>query len=139
MRRRLLLAAALACAAPCGALAGCGTGTADLLAIRVTGGFAGVDDNIRVTDDGRASCNRRPLAQLPSQTVLDAREVKRNLRPLARRGASFPAAAGADLRHYELRSFDGVVRWDEGQPLPPRLGRATLLALRLERSLCRGG
>lgn len=116
-------------------LAGCGSGTADLLAVHVTGGFAGEDYEIRVTDDGRASCGGS-LRPLPSQIVLDAREVKRDIRPFARRGANLPAAGG-DLHHFEFRSFDGVVRWDEGRPLPPAIGRATALTLRLKRELCR--
>jgi hypothetical protein len=68
--------------------------------------------------------------------LLDAREVKRALRPLARRGASF-TRPGSDRRSYVFRSFDGTVRWTEGAGGPQPLGRATLLELRLERRLCR--
>ena len=63
-------------------------------------------------------------------------EVKRALRPLARRGATFTTSRPG-ARRYRVRSFDGIVRWAEGAPGPPALGRATLLALRLERELCR--
>jgi hypothetical protein len=133
-RSRAAAAAALAVAA---ALAGCGTETEDLMAVAVTGGPAKVRERIRVTNDGRASCGGE-LRQIPSQTLLDAREVKRDLRPLARRGASFPSSR-RDTRQYVFRSFDGTVRWTEGAPGPPALGRATLLALRLERELCRRG
>ncbi|MEA2387751.1 MAG: hypothetical protein QOG41_524 [Thermoleophilaceae bacterium] len=130
--------AAIAAAAAVAVLAGCGTGTADLLSIDVTSeGIAARKDSIRVTDDGRGTCGG-PLTALPSQTVLDARGVKRAMRPLARRGASF-LKGGVNVRHYEFRSFDGVVRWDEGAAAPPAIGRATLLALRLGRRLCRGG
>jgi hypothetical protein len=128
----LAIAAALAVA-----LAGCGAGTEDLMAIEVTGGFAGVHEQLRVTNDGRASCGG-DLRAIPNQTLLDARGVKRSLRPLARRGASFTSER-PDARHYEFRSFDGTVRWREGAPGPPAIGRATLLALRLERELCRRG
>jgi hypothetical protein len=134
MRLRTTIAAAAAAAAVA-VLAGCGSGTADLMAVHVTGGFVGEDYELRVTDDGRGSCGG-PLRPLPSQTVLDAREVKRDMRPFARRGATLPTAGG-DLHHYEFRSFDGVVRWDEGRPLPPAIGRATALTLRLKRALCR--
>jgi hypothetical protein len=68
--------------------------------------------------------------------LLDARGVKRALRPLARRGAAF-AGARADRSSYVFRSFDGVVRWTEGVRGPRALGRAALLELRLERRLCR--
>jgi hypothetical protein len=124
--------AALAVAA---ALLGCGTGTEDLMALDVTGGPARVRDRLRVTNDGRASCGGE-LRTIPNALLLDAREVKRSLRPLARRGASFQAAR-AGARRYEFRSFDGTVRWSEGAHGPSALGHATLLALRLERELCR--
>ena len=116
-------------------LAGCGTATEDLMAIEVTGGPAHVHERIRVTDDGRASCGG-PLHQISSQVLLDARETKRRLRPFARNGASF-LSARAGARQYVFRSFDGTVRFTEGASGPAALGRATLLALRLERELCR--
>jgi hypothetical protein len=130
--------AALVAAALVAALAGCGTGTADLMSIDDRSeGIVVQHVRVRVTDDGRATCGGA-LATLPSQLVLDAREVKRRLRPLARRGASF-LKPGPNGRHYEFRSFDGFVRWDVGAAAPPAVGRATLLALRLERRLCRAG
>jgi hypothetical protein len=126
---------ALAAAGVAAALAGCGTATEDLLAFDRSYPVTGVHVRIRVTNDGRGSCGAGPLHQLTSQTLLDARGVKRALRPLARRGASF-TQAGSPRRSYVFRSFDGTVRWTEG--LGPRaLGRATLLELRLERGLCR--
>ena len=127
--------AALAIALAAVAVAGCGASTEDLMAIEVTHGPAHRELRIRVTNDGRASCGGQ-LQPLASQTLLDAREVKRAMRPLARRGATF-AAAGSG-RHYLFRSFDGSVSWSEGSHGPPALGRTTLLALRLERQLCRG-
>jgi hypothetical protein len=129
--------AALAALAAAAALAGCGSATEDLLALEVTGGPARVHERIRVTNDGRASCGGG-LRQIPSQMLLDARGAKRALRPLARRGASFPSPR-AGARRYVFRSFDGTVRWTEGAAGSPALSRATLLALRLERELCRHG
>ena len=131
--RRAAVAAALAAAA---LLAGCGAQTEDLMAIDVSGGPARTREHLRVTNDGRASCGG-PLRAIASQTLLDAREAKRALRPLARRGASFPSPRPG-VRQYAFRSFDGTVHWGEGAPGPPGLARATLLALRLERELCRG-
>jgi hypothetical protein len=132
------LRAALVLAALAAGLAGCGSGTADLMSIDDRSeGIVVHQLRVRVTDDGRAACGG-PLEALPSQMVLDAREVKRKLRPLARRGASF-LKPGPNGRHYEFRSFDGVVRWDVGAAAPPAVSRATLLALRLERRLCRAG
>ena len=128
--------AALAAAAAAVALGGCGAATEDLMAIERTFPETGVHVRIRVTNDGRGSCGAGPLRQLPSQTLLDAREVKRELRPLARRGAGFTLAR-SDRSSYVFRSFDGVVRWTEGVRGPRALARAALLELRLERRLCR--
>ena len=130
--RATMAPAALLAAA---SLAGCGTATEDLMAIDVSGGPAHVRERIRVTDDGRASCGG-PLRQIPNQTLLDAREAKRLLLPYARKGASF-VTARRDARQYVVRSFDGSVRFSEGAPGPIALGRITLLALRLERAVCR--
>ena len=132
MTRVALVAAAAAAVA----LGGCGRATEDLMAIERTFPETGVNVRIRVTDDGRGSCGAGPLRRLPSQTLLDARELKRELRPLARRGASFHTAR-SDRSSYVFRSFDGVVRWTEGAAGPRVLARAALLELRLERRLCR--
>jgi hypothetical protein len=128
--------AAVAAVAAATALAGCGTATEDLMAIERSYPVTGVHVRLRVTNDGRGNCGAGPLRPLPSQMLLDAREVKRALRPLARRGASF-AQAGSRRRSFVFRSFDGTVRWTEGAGGPRSLGRATLLELRLERLLCR--
>jgi hypothetical protein len=127
--------ASLAAAAVAVAIAGCGTQTEDLLAFERDYPVTGVRVRIRVTNDGRGSCGSGTLQQLTSQTLLDARGVKRSLRPLARRGASF-TQPGSQRRSFLFRSFDGTVRWTEGYG-PRVLGRATLLELRLERGLCR--
>jgi hypothetical protein len=134
MTRRWALRA-LAAGAVAAGLAGCGTQTEDLLAFERDYPVTGVHVRIRVTNDGRGSCGSGTLQQLTSQTLLDARGVKRDLRPLARHGASF-TRPGSRRRSYVFRSFDGTVRWTEGYG-PPKLGRATLLELRLERGLCR--
>ncbi|HKP88745.1 MAG TPA: hypothetical protein VJT75_02105 [Thermoleophilaceae bacterium] len=132
MTRLALLAAAAAAIA----LGGCGTATEDLMAIERSFPETGVHVRIRVTNDGRGSCGAGTLQRLPSQTLLDARGVKRSLRPLARRGASF-SSSRPDRSSYVFRSFDGVVRWTEGTRGPRALARAALLELRLERLLCR--
>ena len=118
------------------ALGGCGAATEDLMAIERSFPETGVHVRLRVTNDGRGSCGAGPLRPLPSQTLLDARGVKRALRPLAKRGATLNGARD-DRSSYVFRSFDGVVRWTEGAGGPPALARAALFELRLERLLCR--
>lgn len=119
-------------------LAGCGGTAGDLLSITVSGGpaAAAAKHTIVVSGDGRGSCDRGELRALDSQRVIEAREIERDARKLARDAASYPERPGA--RRYVLSTNDGVVRWSEGDSgLPAALPRAQLLALRLERQLCR--
>lgn len=134
MRTALVLAVLLAAAV---LAAGCGGAAGDVLALEVTGGAANSHDRLRITDDGRASCNGGRLVTIQNNQLLAAREDKRLLRPFAKRGATFPGAV-AGARDFVARSQDGSVSWSEGaQRLPTALGRTTLLAIELERQICR--
>jgi hypothetical protein len=116
-------------------LSGCGGGAGDLLSITVSGGIAPRRHSIVVSGDGRGSCDRGPLKELPSDRVIDAREIERDVADLAKRSAIYPPAP--DARAYVLRTKAGTVRWSEaGRGLPSVLPRAQLLELQLERLLC---
>ena len=123
----------------CLLLSGCGGEAGDLMAIEVEGGVArdrGPLD-IVVESDGRGHCNSKPSGTLPSDLVIDARELERDLKDLAESGARFPAR-GAKGAGFVLRIKAGTVRWDEkARGLPTELRQAQLLALRLDRQLCR--
>jgi hypothetical protein len=135
MKRRVCALASLAAALA--ALAGCGGGAGDLMSITASGGFAGGMHTTVVSGDGRGSCDRGPLTELPSARVIDAREIARDAAPLARRAASY-GPPSPDARSFVLNTKDGVVRWSEGTPgLPSVLPRTQLLAVQLERLLCR--
>ena len=121
------------------ALAACGGESGDLIAFEVSGGLAAGRGplEIVVASDGRASCNDRESETIPSELLIDARDIERDLGDLAERGASYPAP-GADRARYVARIKAGTVRWTEGaRGLPDVLPRAQLLALRLDRLLCR--
>jgi hypothetical protein len=116
-------------------VAGCGGGAGDLLSITVSGGIAPRRHTIVVSGDGRGSCDRGPLKELPSDRVIDAREIERDAADLAKRSATYPPAP--DARAYVLRTKAGTVRWSEAaRGLPPVLPKAQLLELQLERILC---
>ena len=132
--KRLAAAAATATAAM--AIASCGGSAGDLLSISATGGIAGGTHTVVVSGDGRGSCDRAPLKELPSDRVIDAREIEREAADLARRAATYPPLP--DARSYGLHTKAGVVRWSEGtHGLPPVLPKAQLLDLQLERLLCK--
>lgn len=129
---RLLVPAALAALA----LAGCGGEAGDLMSIGLEGGPTGVHHTVVVTGDGRGSCGRGKEVLLPSERVIDAREIAKEVSDLARKAADFPVKPGAT--RYTLRTTDGDVRWSEGTPgLPSVLPKAQLLAVQLDRILCR--
>jgi hypothetical protein len=118
------------------ALAGCGGSAGDLLSITVTGGLAGGKHEVVVSGDGRGSCDRGPLEQLPSDRVIDAREIEHDVADLAKRAPVYPLRP--DVRRYTLNTKAGVVSWSEGdRGLPPALPRTQLLDLQLERILCK--
>ena len=74
---------------------------------------------------------------IPSDLLIDARELERDLGDLAEQGAFFEPT-GAGRREYVVRIKAGTVRWSEGnRGLPRELPRTQLLALRLDRLLCR--
>ena len=124
---RAPLAAALALLAACGGSAG------DLLAIEVSGGSQARARTLVVTGDGLGGCGRGARRPIPSERLIEARAVERDLGELAERGASFAdGGTGAGRRSYVARSRAGTVRWTEGAPgLPAVLPRAALLAVRL--------
>ena len=118
--------------------AGCGGEAGDLMAIEISGGPAKARGplDIVVASDGRGSCNGGPQKTLPSDLVIDAREAERDLGDLAEEGATYSGAAGR--ARYVVRIKAGTVRWREGAPgLPEVLPETQLLALRLDRLLCR--
>jgi hypothetical protein len=116
--------------------AGCGGEAGDLMSIAISGGPAAEKHTVVVTGDGRGSCDRGPEKLLPSERVIDAREIAKDVTDLATKAAVYPPKQGA--RRYVLNTTDGDVRWSEGSPgLPSVLPKTQLLALQLERLLCR--
>ncbi len=132
MRRRVaMLGAAVALLA-----SGCGGDPGDLMSLQVSGGPTAEKHTLVVSGDGRGSCDRGKLVLLPGDRVIDAREIVKEANDLLTKAASYPARPGA--RRYALNTGDGTVRWSEGTPaLPSVLPKAQLLALQLERLLCR--
>jgi hypothetical protein len=131
-----LMAAALVVVAA--ALIGCGGSAGDLIAISTTGGGSPHARYV-VTGDGLASCNGGKDKTLSSQTVLDAREVERELTDYAEKRSSFMnGPAGA--RRYVASTKDGIVTWAEGaRSAPPVIAKAILLTQNIKSEVCPGG
>ena len=130
MRRAALLVASVGAG-----LAACGGGAGELLVITTSGGGE-PGQRLVVTGNGRGTCDGSAERALPSDHVLDAREVERELEDAARDRASFTnGPRGA--RRYTASTKDGIVTWVEGaRGAPPAVGRAILLRQQLKRELC---
>jgi hypothetical protein len=130
MRRAAILAVL------CAGLAGCGGSPGDILGLGISGGEQRQTVHMHVEENGRASCNTRPLHQLSSQQILNARNIVRDAQPFTKVGAHF-GSSRANQRTFELRTPDGTVDWTEAAVgVPPVLSQAELLALQMEQQLC---
>jgi hypothetical protein len=123
---------ALACA-----LAGCGGEAGELITISTSGGGGG-NHRLVVTGDGRGTCDGKNEKVLPSDHVLDAREVERELKRPAKDRASYTnGPKGA--RRYVVSTNDGIVTFVEAaKDAPPAVAKAILLTQELKRDLCPG-
>jgi hypothetical protein len=130
------VAAALAALALALAATGCGSEARDLFLVTRSGDVPGARLTLRVTDDGRASCNRRPLVEISSDQLIAARESTRDLED--------PAKAGLRLRpgpqsvfSYRVRTEEGTVAWsDDSRRQPPVLFKLAKLTRDVAKGPC---
>ena len=119
------------------AVAGCGGEAHDLFLVQRGGQVPGARLALRVTDDGRASCNRGPLVDITSAQLIAARELQRDLEPLAKRRFALPPGRGSVLR-YRVVLEDGAVRFaDDSRGQPAALFRLAKLTRDVARGPCR--
>ena len=120
--------------------AGCGGEAGDLMAIKVSPGATKTEPlDIVVESDGRATCNDGEREMIPSELLIDARELERQLGKLVEEGANYFPPTGPLQREYVVRIKAGTIRWSEGEHgLPRELPRTQLFTLKLDRLLCRG-
>ena len=111
--------AAAAVAALAGlAMGACGGEARDLFLVTRSGDVPGAKLTLRVTDDGRASCNGRPLVEITSAQLIAARESERDVEPAAR--AQLRLAPGPQpVFSYRVRTEEGGVAWSDDSPRQP--------------------
>jgi hypothetical protein len=126
-------AAALAALAAL-AMGACGGEARDLFLVTRSGDVPGAKLTLRVTDDGRASCNGRPLVEITSAQLIAARESERDVEPAAK--AQLRLAPGPQpVFSYRVRTEEGGVAWSDDSPRQP----AVLFKLaKLTRDLAKG-
>jgi hypothetical protein len=111
------VAAMLAALAVAGT-AGCGSEARDLFLVTRSGDVPGAPLTLRVTDDGRASCNHRPLVEITSAQLVTAREVERDLEDPAK--AQLRLASGPQpVFSYRVRTEEGGVAWSDDSARQP--------------------
>lgn len=97
-------------------LTGCGGEAADLFAVDRSAQIPGGRLALRVTDDGRASCNRGALVDISSADLITARESVRDLKKLGER--RYPPGPAA-VFSYRVRTEDARVSWADDSPRQP--------------------
>jgi len=111
-------AAALAIVLASLAATGCGSEARDLFLVTRSGDVPGARLTLRITDDGRASCNRRPLVEITSAQLVTAREVERDLEDPAK--AQLRLAPGPQpVFSYRVRTQEGGVAWSDDSARQP--------------------
>jgi hypothetical protein len=118
------------------ALAACGAQAPDLFLLRRSGTIPGARLTLRVTDDGRASCDGRPLVEIPSSQLIAARAVQRDVSKPAKRHLRLPPQPGSVLS-YSVRTQDGSVSFsDDSLRQPPVFYLAADLARKIAQGPC---
>lgn len=98
------------------ALTGCGSAAADLFTVTRTAAVPAGNLRLRVTDDGRASCNGEPLVGITSAQLIVARQARRDLDALGRRRL----VPGRDpVFSYRVRTVRAAVSWSDDSPRQP--------------------
>jgi hypothetical protein len=100
------------------AISACGGEARDLFLVTRSGDVPGARLTLRITDDGRASCNGKPLVDITSGQLIAARETERDLAKPAK--AQLRLAPGPQsVFSYRVRTQDGGVAWSDDSARQP--------------------
>jgi hypothetical protein len=123
--RRFALALVLAPAA----LAGCGTAGADLMVAERSGSIPGAKLQMRVIDDGQVECNGA-RHDLPSDDLIEAREIVREMAVPGTEGLDLPARKGTILR-FRVQTEHGTVEFSDNSAGQPQVFYRTAQLIRV--------
>jgi hypothetical protein len=128
-------AAAIAAVAALAAGA-CGSEARDLFVVDRSGAIPGAQLSLRITDDGRASCNDRPLVDITSAQLVQARAAERDLEDPAKAHLRLPPGPQPVLS-YHVRTEDGAATWsDDSRRQPAVLFEVAKLTRDVARGVC---
>jgi hypothetical protein len=100
------------------AVAGCGSEARDLFLVTRTGDVPGARLTLRITDDGRASCNGKPLVEITSSELIAARDVERKLEDPSKLQLRL-APGPQSVFSYRVRTEEGGVAWSDDSARQP--------------------
>jgi hypothetical protein len=118
------------------AMSACGSEARDLFLVTRSGDVPGARLTLRITDDGRASCNGKPLVDITSAQLIAARESERDVGKPAK--AQLRLAPGPQsVFSYRVRTQDGGVAWsDDSARQPPVLFKLAKLTRDVAKGPC---
>jgi hypothetical protein len=118
------------------AMGACGSAARDLFLVTRNGAVPGARLTLRVTDDGRASCDGQPLIDITSAQLIAARETERDLADPTK--AHLRLAPGAQpVFSYRVRTEEGSVAWsDDSRRQPPVLFKLAKLTRDVAKGPC---
>jgi hypothetical protein len=100
------------------AIGGCGSEARDLFVVDRTGAIAGARLSLRITDDGRVSCNNGPLVDITSAQLVQARAAEEDLVDPTK--AHLRLAPGPQpVLSYRVRTEDGAAAWSDDSSRQP--------------------
>jgi hypothetical protein len=125
------------------ALAGCGGDVVgNLVEIHRDGSIPGARLTLLVKDDGRVSCNGKPLELLPGDLLLDARDfvhaVNGDIRryPTPMKSATYPPGPDTVLRYRVRTAEDHFAFSDTSKGVPKPLSLLQGFTRRIAKDVC---
>jgi hypothetical protein len=116
------------------ALGGCGAEARDLFVVNRNGAIPGAQLSLRITDDGRASCNDKPLVEITSAQLIAARAAEEDLVDPTKAHLRLPPGPQPVLS-YHVRTEDGAAAWSDDSARQPAV---LFQVAKLTRDVARG-
>ncbi len=116
-------------------LAGCGAPAADLFVVKRTGADANANLTLLVSDDGSVTCNGK-RHEVPGDTLLEARELTRDLSPQAELNLELPPGPKSVLSYNVRMQAGTIVFSDTSRPLPGSFAKLTVFTKHVSEDVC---
>lgn len=116
--------------------AGCGTPSPDLFEVTRSGSDPNADVRLLVGDGGTVTCNDQKPRAIDGPTLLEARDIARELSDEAELALELPEGAGSTLR-YRVRLEAGTVAFsDRSTGRPQVFDRIVAFTAKVTENVC---